>query len=158
MQLNAAMRERDRKDFDRTERAKQNPNRRDAADPLDHRLESPLGRLRESGQISEAEYKAGIDWRDVFFTYLRSIGGPYPFAKAIDFDGPPITGMPAEMSDDECERAAKNYFKGIEILGNLPKRVFHAVMALAAYGEDWGDLSYVATIAQLGLKELPQKY
>ncbi len=92
------------------------------------------------GLITGEEYTAGVAWGAVHSDYIETIKNP------------------DAHTDDWCQTAVNKYNKGLAILENHPKRVFHAVMALAAYGEDWGDLEYTAAAAQLGLRELPQKY
>lgn len=120
-------------------RAAELPDRRASLDPTNPLVSSPLGRAHMRGLISKDELNAGQNWGKVHSEYIETIKNPDAY------------------TDRQCEFAADEYQKGIEILNRLPKRVFHAVMALAAYGEDWGDLEYTAAAAKIGLKELPQK-
>lgn len=131
---------RTREQIAQDERASELPHRRDFADPTDKRIGSPLGRAAILGLISEREYEAGCAWGEIHGDYIQTIQNP------------------GEFSDERCERALEKYKKGIEILSSLPRRVFHAVMAMAAYGEDWGDIDYVAATAKRGLSELSDKF
>jgi hypothetical protein len=144
---------------EREDRARDNPNRRWAADPLDARLECPLGRARVRNKITEAEYLAGIKWRDVFLTYLQSIGAPYPFCQSVGA-GFVVTGEPEELPDEVCERAAELYKRGLAILMESGRRVYHAVNALAVYEESEGLGDYEQTLnsARLGLSELSRRF
>jgi hypothetical protein len=67
---------------EREEFAAKMPHRRGFENPLDERLESPLGRLRVKNQISEAEYQAGNRFREFYLAYLMSIGCPTPYGGA----------------------------------------------------------------------------
>lgn len=160
MKFASAERERNFEDRYRLERAEHNPNRRDFPDPLDPRLECPLGRLRVGGKISEAEYQAGVKWRTAYFSYLHTIGGPNPFPGAVDWEGSVSTGDPADhvtrVSDEDCERAAKAYKRGIAILERHGKRVLHAVNAIAVFEEpeELGDFKFTLAAAKTGLGAL----
>ena len=138
MERNAALRERNREDFDRVERASQNPNRRDHWDPLDHKLECPLGRLRAKCIISEAEYEAGVRWRTIFNTYMRTIQEP------------------DEYKDDACWDAQDAFRRGLKILEAHGNRVYHAVNAIVVYEEpeELGDFEFTSSAAKIGLDAL----
>lgn len=131
---------RTREQLDHDNRAAELPHRRDFKDPTDRRIGSPLGQAAIMGLISQNEFIAGCTWGKVHSDYIDTIKNP---------DAHP---------DEWCELAAREYKRGIKILEALPKRVFHAVMALAAYGEDWGDLKYTADAAKIGLSELSAKF
>ena len=131
---------RSREQINHDERAAELPHRRNFENPADLRIGSPLGKAAIMGLITSDEYTAGVAWGKVHSDYIATIQHP------------------DEHTDARCAKARKDYDNGIEILKALPKRVFHAVMALAAYGEDWGDLEYTAAAARIGLKELRQKY
>lgn len=135
MQLTAALRERDREDFDRIERASVNPNRRGFHDPLDARLECSLGRLRVRGIITEIEYQAGVKWRTVYANYLNSIQEP------------------DEKTDDECDIAIKAFERGLRILQGEGKRIFHALNAICVFEEpeELGDFEFTSCAAKKGL-------
>lgn len=118
------------------------PHRRGAVDPLDPRLECPLGRLRLSGRITEAEYRAGCQWRGIYHRWLSSIGAP---------DHPP-----PDCSDEEAEAIARTFKIGERVLKALGPRVFHAVSAVAVYEEpeELGDFEFTAIAAKKGLTAL----
>lgn len=143
MHLSAALRERDWEDFERVQIASQQPNRRDFPDPIDHRLECPLGRLRVSKQISEEEYQAGIRWRNIYSAYLHSI----------------------QTEDEEPEeghylRARETYERGLFILECEGKRVLHAVNAIVVYEEpeELGDFEFTSAAAKIGLAVLARSF
>jgi hypothetical protein len=123
MQLTAALREREADDRDRVERAIKNPNRASFEDPLDSRLECPLGRLRVRGEIPEHEFQAGVKWRGVYSAYLHSIQSP------------------DEVSDEDCAAAVAAHQRGLRILEAKGKRVHHAVNSIAVFEdpEELGD-------------------
>lgn len=138
MQLNAALRERNRNDYERAIRASESPHRRDFDDPLDPRLECQLGRLRVSKQISEDEYLAGVKWRNVHHAYMRSIQAP------------------EDLTDEQCELAVRAYERGRKLLEDQGSRVMHAVNAIAVYEdpEELGDYQFTVTAARVGLAAL----
>lgn len=138
MELNAALRERNREDFDRVERASQNPNRRDFSDPLDSRLECPLGRLRVNKKITEEEYQAGVKWRTIYNAYMRTIRNP------------------EDCKDEECLDAQEDFRRGLKILEAHGNRVYHAVNAVAVYEEpeELGDFEFTSSAAKIGLAAL----
>jgi hypothetical protein len=146
MYLSAALRERDREDFDRIERAGRNPKRRDAGEPLDSRLECTLGRMRSRGQITEAEFQSGLRWRGVYSRWLKSIESP------------------DEVTDSDAEAAQKKYRQGLEILEAFDgsskykkrKRVVHAVNSVCVFEdpEELGDFEFTAAAAKVGLSDL----
>lgn len=127
---------------------------------LSEAKECPLGRLFVGNKITQAEYQAGIRWRTAYLAYLESIGAPHPFPTAIDLDGALITGAAPEMSDDECELAAKLHRQGIKILKACGTRVLHAVNAVAVYEEpeELGDFEYTAKAAKIGLAALAASF
>lgn len=131
---------RTREHIERDNRAAELPHRRDYPDPTDKRIGGPLGRAAILGLISEREYEAGCDWGAVHSEYIESIKNPN------------------EHTDEWCQRAAREYDKGVAILSKLPRRTFHAVMALACYGEDWGDIEYTVAAAKAGLAALSDKF
>lgn len=135
---------------EREDVAKQNPGRKEFSDPTDYRLEGPLGRLRVSMEISESAFQAGVRWRDIYLTYLRSIGCPTPYGSA---DGE------IDLSDEVCEAAKVNFERGRKILESLGKRVFHAVNALTVFEDpsELGDFAFTVKAAKRGLDELSQK-
>lgn len=155
MQFNSAIRERDRQDEYRLAVAQQNVNRRDSVDPLDQRLECLLGRLRVRGKITEDEYQAGVDWRELYFRYLVSIGAPHPFTQSTMGHGT-VTDDPAFLPDEICENVAAKYKHGIKILEARGKRVLHAVNAIAVFDEpeELGDPEYTLKAARVGLVAL----
>lgn len=157
MQLNAALRERNRNDYERAIRASESPHRRDFDDPLDPRLECQLGRLRVEGikaekagvddvGITEAEYQAGVRWRNAFNAYLHSIQNP------------------EDLTQEQCDIALAAYKKGLNILEKVNEtksykkrtRVLHAVNAIAVYEdpEELGDYQFTVTAARVGLAAL----
>jgi hypothetical protein len=150
MHLSAALRERDREDFDRIERASRNPKRREFADPLDSRIECTLGRMRVRGQITEAEYQAGVKWRGVYSRWLTSIESP------------------DDVTDEDARSAKKAYLRGLEILEAFDatkkykkrKRVVHAVNSVCVFEdpEELGDFEYTAAAAKIGLADLARSF
>lgn len=162
MQHSAALRASDSRDFDRISQAESYPHRRNFSDPLDHRLECALGRLRALNRISEAEYLAGVKWRNAYNAWINSIESP------------------DEMSDDECEAAKVSYLRGLKILeardpsqlvrrkwragaeryeaANISKRkrVVHAVNAIAVFDDPngLGDPEFTLDAARIGLADL----
>jgi hypothetical protein len=138
MELNAALRERNREDFDRVERASQNPNRRDFSDPLDSRLECPLGRIRVNKKITEEEYQAGVKWRTIHKAWKDSITHP------------------EELTDEQCEQAQEAFRRGLKILEAHGNRVYHAVNAIVVYEEpeELGDFEFTSSAAKIGLAAL----
>lgn len=146
MQLSAALRERDREDFDRVELAIRNPKRGAFNDPLDARLECRLGRLRVANKISEAEYRAGVKWREIYSDWLASIQNS---------DG---------ISEEHCEAIQAKYLRGIAILEarddsksyKKRKRVLHAVNAICVFDEpeELGDAEFTLAAAKVGLADL----
>jgi hypothetical protein len=142
----------------RSEIAKVQPHRRDFPDPLDVRLECPLGRLSVSGVISEREYKAGCQWRAIYHSWLCSIGAPNPFPSALGLGGGGSSQEPlSSVFDDEREEAIARAFKlGASVLKDCGHRVFHAVNAIAVYEEpeELGDFEYTSRAAKIGLAAL----
>jgi hypothetical protein len=109
---------------EREEFAAKMPHRRGFENPLDERLESPLGRLRVKNQISEAEYQAGNRFREFYLAYLMSIGCPTPYG-----------GIEIELSDAVCAAARESFERAKSILAPLGRGVFHSVLALVVYQE-----------------------
>jgi hypothetical protein len=146
MYLSAALRERDREDSDRLDRARMNPKRREFADPLDSRLECTLGRMRVRGQITEAEYQAGVKWRGVYSRWLKSIESP------------------DDVTEDDAKASRKAYERGLSILEAFDpakkyakrKRVVHAVNSVCVFEdpEELGDFEFTAAAAKIGLADL----
>lgn len=141
MKLTAALRERDREDFDRIERACVNPNRQGFTDPLDARLECPLGRLRVVGSITETEYQAGVKWRTVYTSYLHSIQNP------------------DECTHDDCDSAKAAYFRGLKLLEGQGKRILHALNAIAVFEEpeELGDFEFTSSAAREAMNVLASR-
>lgn len=135
------------------------PHRRNSFDPLDHRNECPLGRLRLSNKISEAEYQAGCRWRTIYGNWLQSIGAPSPFPASV---GIGTGGHTQELldgsglDDEMCEMIAKAFKLGTKTLKDIGPRVFHAVNAIAVYEEpeELGDFEYTTKAAKKGLAAL----
>lgn len=121
-------------------RAAELPHRKEYANPSDQRIGSPLGKAVITGLISQTEFEAGLRWGKCHSDYIETITSPETRTEA------------------RCERAVDEYMRGIYILEKHPRRVFHAVMALAAYGEDWGDLEYVSRAAQIGFDALAREF
>jgi hypothetical protein len=109
---------------------------------------SPLGRLAHTGDITRAEYEAGVRWRDIALGYLKSIGAPEPYGNSdVSLES---------YSDELCEELARKYKAGIKILDACGKRVLHAVNAIAVYEEpeELGDFRFTASAAKIGLAAL----
>lgn len=110
---------------------------------------SPLGRLFACGKISEAEYQAGVRWRESSLGYLASIEAPSPYGRGTE-----------DIPDDVCERYAQEYAIGRAILESEGKRVFHAVSAIVVYEEpeELGDFAFTSAAAKIGLAALALKF
>ena len=130
---------------EREDTGSQMPHRREFDNPLDERLESPLGRLRVRNQISESEYLAGIRWREIYLAYLMSIGCPTPYG-----------GIDIELSDELCRLAREALEHGKTVLMPLGRGVFHSVLALVVYQEleDMEDDFIRVDLARRGLRAL----
>lgn len=148
----------------RQEIAKKQPHRRNLPDPLDPRAECPLGRMRLRGVISESEYEAGCRWRNIYHSWLCSIGAPNPFPAAIDWGGSfnegqaPLSSMSDELDDERSEAIARAFKIGEQALKRQGIRVFHAVNAVAVYEEPegLGDFEFTAKAAKKGLAVLSE--
>lgn len=127
----------------RVEEALRNPFRRKykarGFEPLDVRIESPLGRMLLDKRITEPEYNAGCQWRGIYADWLHS-----------------ISCDPDDVSDAKAEATAKSFKSGVRVLKALGDRVFHAVNAVAVYEEteDLGDFEFTAEAARRGLHAL----
>lgn len=156
--MNITVRQRDLQDKHRLEQSTFNPHRRNADDPLDPRLESPLGRLAASGAITQREYDAGRRWQQIYSEYLRCIGAPFPFPGAIPLspDESLVCGPMELPSDEECERWTRLFKHGRKLLEARGKRVFHAVNAIVVYEEleEYGDQAFKVSAAKVGLAAL----
>ncbi len=110
---------------------------------------SPLGRLFQANRITQAEYLAGVRWREVYHSYLFAIESPDPFGGDAD-----------QLSDDQCERIEEAFDIGRQILEALGKRVFHAVSAIVVYEEpeELGDFAFTSSAAQRGLAALAERF
>jgi hypothetical protein len=150
---------RNRQDESRIAAAIKNPNRRDFADPLDPKLECNLGRLRARGKITEAEYLAGVRWREVYGEYLSAIGAPFPFCQSPAGYGLVSPATPF-MPDEICENLTATYKAGIRILEAKGKRVRDAVNAICVYDEpeELGDFEYTLKAARIGLADLSRNF
>jgi hypothetical protein len=113
------------------------------------RAESPLVRMHWDSVLSDAEFKAGDTWRQVYLAYLMSIGAPAPFG-----------GSPDNFSDEDAKDIARKYKRGLHILMSRGKRVYHAVNAITVYGEPdgLGDPTYTAKAAKVGLAALAMEF
>ena len=107
--------------------------------------ECPLAVMRSTKQITEQEYSAGVKWRGVYLSYLRTIGAPTPYGGSID-----------SVSDADCGLAAYAHRRGMAILMAKGRRVMHATNAVAVYEEsqELGDWSFTSRAAKVGLKAL----
>lgn len=79
------------------------------------------------GGIPRAWLDAGDRWRQVYLDYLESIGAPSPYGNS--------GGSLNAFSDERCEALAADFKRGAEILEKCGKGAFHAVNALAVFGE-----------------------
>lgn len=131
----------------RLEAALRNPIRRwwrekdeEKNDPLNERLECPLGRLRLGGFLSEQEYEAGCRWRTIYENWLTAIEAP------------------ADLSDEKAESYEKIFKIGQRALMKLGRRVFDSVNAIAVYEEpeELGDFEFTARTARTGLAALAE--
>lgn len=144
----------------RTELALRQPHRNQFLDPLDPKIECSLGRLRLSGRLTEAEYDAGCQWRNIFRNWRLSIGAPAPFAAAIDYRNSDLvqddSDSDSEFSDEQAEAIARAYRVGEGALMGISRRVFHAVNAIAVYDEPegLGPMDSTVLAAKRGLSEL----
>jgi hypothetical protein len=93
--------------------------------------------LLERGKISQFEYNGAVRWRLVHLAYLQSIKEP------------------DSMSDEDCENAAISYRRGVKLLEDKGRRVFHAVSSIATYEDnELGDLDYTLAAAKVGFAAL----
>lgn len=104
--------------------------------------ETGLEGLFFRGRISQNELNAAVRWRTVHLAYLQSIQHP------------------EEMSDEDCENAAISYKRGVKILEDKGKRVFHAVSSIATYEdpEELGDFEYTLAAARVGFAALASSF
>jgi hypothetical protein len=134
--------------------ALQNPIRKwwhdQGGDPLNERLECPLGRLRLGGFLSETEYEAGCKWHAIYRNWLKAIEAP------------------DDLDDEKCESYERAFKIGQTALldagrhvyksGRMIKhrRIFDSVNALVVYEapEELGDFYFVAESAREGLRIL----
>lgn len=109
-------------------------------DPLDDRLECPLGRLRLGGFLTEKEYEAGVKWRSIYRNWLTAIEA-------------------ADDLDDEKAEAYERAFKiGQTALIEISRRVFDSVNAVVVYEEpeELGGFCENAKCARVGLRALAE--
>ena len=161
MSATAALRERTRDEIKRIEEAAEQPHRRGFVDPLDPRLESPLGRICAKGLISKAEFDAGVRWRGTYMAWLSTIGATFPHPGAVDPSGGLVAReMACHLTDEQCEEIARKYKAGCKILQSLGRRVFHAVNAIAVFEEpeELGDFEYTVNAARVGLAALSRHF
>jgi hypothetical protein len=131
-----------------------NPIRRawqeQGGDPLDERLECPLGRLRLGGFLSEAEYEAGCKWRTIYHNWLKAIEAPSDLSdeKAESYEQAFKIGQRALID------AGKHVYKSGRSIKY--RRIFDSVNALVVYEspEELGDFKSVAEYARQGLRVL----
>lgn len=118
------------------------PHRRGFADPLDPKLECPLGRLAARGIITRDELLAAEAWRNIHLAYLSYIQAPEEFDDAL------------------AEEIEHKYKRGLAILMDCGRRVFHAVSALAVYEdpEELGDFEYTSRAAKIGFAALAKRF
>lgn len=107
-------------------------------DPLNERLECPLGRLRLGGFLSEKEYEAGCKWRTIYRNWLEAIEAP------------------SDLSDEKAESYEQAFRVGQSALMKLGRRIFDAVNAVAVYEEpeELGEFYFTARSAKIGFTEL----
>lgn len=105
--------------------------------PLDERLECPLGRLRLGGFLSEKEYEAGVKWRSIYRNWL----------KAIESN---------ELEDEKCESYEQAFKNGRTALLNAGRKVFDRVNAVVVYEEpeELSGFYENARSARIGLRVL----
>jgi hypothetical protein len=114
-----------RENIERLERAAQMPHRNHAGDNrLDARLSSQLGRLYFSGDITEAEYEAGIRYAGIVLKYLQSIDSPAPYG-----------GELSNIEDDGCLRMKINFSAAHSVLKRAGKGCTRFVDKVAVYDE-----------------------
>lgn len=107
-------------------------------DPLNERLECPLGRLRLGGFLSEKEYEAGCKWRTIYRNWLEAIEAP------------------SDLSDEKAESYEQAFRVGQSALMKAGRRVFDGVNAIVVYEEpeELGGLHENAKAARVGLNIL----
>jgi hypothetical protein len=122
----------------------------------DQRNGSLLGRLRFERRITQAEYLAGDNWRQVYLAWIKSIESPEEM-------------QPRKDGRCACEVAKDQYLKGLRILeAQTPsqwgyqkrKRVVHAVNSIAVFEdpEELGDFEFTLKAARVGLKDLASQF
>ncbi len=86
------------------------PHRKGASDPKSQLLGYPLGRLRLSGEVTEAQLEAGNVWASLVRSYARMLGVPVGSPKTGSMSGCVSTGFYAwegettEIDEDEAQR------------------------------------------------------
>lgn len=86
------------------------PHRRGSKDPKSQLLGYPLGRLRLSGEITEAQLEAGNQWAQLVQSYARMLGVPVGSPKTGSMSGCVSTGFYAwegeaiEIDEEEAQR------------------------------------------------------
>lgn len=120
---------------ERLDRAAEMPHRKPAGDNrLDARLSSELGRLFFSGEISEAEYEAGVKYAKLGLEYLESTDAPKPYGGELYSDNGMPTGI-IPVSDDECLRRKIDFMAAKKVLKPVGKRCEIVVDRVCIYDE-----------------------
>ncbi len=64
------------------------------------------------------------------------------------------------MSDEDCENADLSYKRGVKLLMDQGRRVFHSVSSIATYEEpeELGDFKYTLKAAKVGFNALARGF
>lgn len=114
------------------------PHRQDVPADVRHdpKALTAFGRLNLKGTITDAQYDAGVRWRDVVSLYQSSIDAPRKDAPSLSGALLGITGG-SYMTDDEARRRRDRYMETYEALedgaGHIAAR---AVSRWCVYDED----------------------
>lgn len=133
----------DREERERFNRAGDMPHRKHAGNGrLDVRLESPLGRLYFSREITQSQFLAGVRYGEIGFRYLETIDAPEPF-----------DGYLASIEEDTCFRRKCAFIQARSILKSIGPMCSRAVDRLVLYEEEPRSDWEIAIIA-MGLSAL----
>ena len=109
---------------------------------LDELRVSEIGRLRRLGQISHAEYEAGVNYGKIMLLYLASIDAPDPYGGDISV-----------LSDEICLRRKLQVAAAKTVLRDISPRCMRIVDRVAVYDEPTND-SHELQILRSGLQAL----
>lgn len=112
----------------------------------DEATSSHIGRLLQKNKISQNEFRAGQDWRELYLTYLVAIGAP-----GWESDKP--------LSDAKCEQVVGDVRRYCERITCLKgRRALHALNSITVYEdpEELGDFEFTTAAARAALTYLAE--